>query len=284
MNSYVALDVETANADLCSICQVGLVHFEGGEPVGQWETLVNPDDFFDPFNVSIHGITEKMVGSAPSLPAVFAELASRLEGQVAVCHTHFDRTAVFLCAERIGASPPSCEWLDTARVARRAWSQFGERGYGLASVATALGISFRHHDALEDARAAGLVLAHAIRESGITLAEWLLKARQPIASSERPLSLEGNPDGPLAGEVVVFTGALSLSRREAAAYAASAGCAVRPGVTKDTTLLVVGDQDIRRLAGHEKSGKHRKAEKLLASGQFIRILRESDFQRMVTGI
>ena len=37
---------------------------------------------------------------------------------------------------------------------------------------------------------------------------------------------------------------------------------------------------MRVLNGHEKSGKHRKAEELIAKGQFIRILRESDFKRL----
>jgi DNA polymerase-3 subunit epsilon len=46
-------------------------------------------------------------------------------------------------------------------------------------------------------------------------------------------------------------------------------------------MLVVGDQDMRRLAGHEKSSKHRKAEQLALKGQSIRILRESDFKKMI---
>jgi DNA polymerase-3 subunit epsilon len=44
--------------------------------------------------------------------------------------------------------------------------------------------------------------------------------------------------------------------------------------------LVVGDQDVTRLAGHSKSSKHRKAEELIAKGVPIRILRESDFQEL----
>ncbi len=43
-------------------------------------------------------------------------------------------------------------------------------------------------------------------------------------------------------------------------------------------------RDIRRLAGQEKSAKHRKADALMAKGQPIRILGESDFLRMVRGL
>jgi DNA polymerase-3 subunit epsilon len=59
------------------------------------------------------------------------------------------------------------------------------------------------------------------------------------------------------------------------------GCHVGTGVTKKTTILVVGDQDVTKLSGHEKSSKHRKAEQLISKGIPIRILRETDFKEMV---
>ena len=80
---------------------------------------------------------------------------------------------------------------------------------------------------------------------------------------------------------MAFTGALSLHRHEAADYAATMGCEVAPSVNKTTTILVVGDQDIRKLAGYEKSTKHRKAEDLITEGQPIRIIKESDFIKLV---
>jgi DNA polymerase III subunit epsilon len=73
-----------------------------------------------------------------------------------------------------------------------------------------------------------------------------------------------------------------MPRREAADLAATAGCEVAASVTKTTTLLIVGDQDIRKLAGHEKSSKYRKAERLIEKGQSIRILRETDFRSMAS--
>ena len=78
-----------------------------------------------------------------------------------------------------------------------------------------------------------------------------------------------------------MTGRLGITRREAADLAAAVGCQVASGVTKKTTLLVVGDQDIEKLMGHERSAKHRKAEEMIATGIAIRILRESDFKELV---
>ena len=82
-------------------------------------------------------------------------------------------------------------------------------------------------------------------------------------------------------EVVVFTGALEISRADAADLAISAGFEVGRSVTRRTTLLVVGDTDLRKLAGRTKSSKHRKAEQLALAGQPIRIVGESDFRSIV---
>ena len=100
-------------------------------------------------------------------------------------------------------------------------------------------------------------------------------------ASDVPITREGNTGGPLFGETIVFTGALEMPRREAADLAARAGCKVLDNVTKATTVLVVGDQDLDKLHGHEKSSKHRKAEELAAASQPIRIIRESEFLGLV---
>jgi DNA polymerase III subunit epsilon len=80
---------------------------------------------------------------------------------------------------------------------------------------------------------------------------------------------------------MVFTGALEIPSREAADLAAIIGCSVAAGVTNKTGLLVVGDQDVSKLAGKEKSSKHLKAEQLIKKGQKIRIIKEMDFRELV---
>ena len=282
---FVALDFETANPSLDSICQIGVVVFADGCVTDAWETLVDPEDYFDGWNVSIHGIEERHVVGAPKFPEVFQRLWDLLDGQVVVHHTPFDKTALVLTFEKHQLPEISCQWLDTARVVRRAWPEFSHSGYGLKKVAKSLGIKFKHHVAQEDARAAGEILLQAISHTGLSLTDWLTRARKPIGTSPHnatdKCARDGNPDGVFFGETVVFTGTLSLPKKQMADLAASVGCNVTDGVNAATTLLVVGDQDIRKLAGHEKSSKHRKAEELRDKGQSIRILTESDFERLI---
>lgn len=274
---FVAIDFETANPDFSSICQIGVARFKDGRLLDTWESLVDPQDYFSGFNVSIHGIDEDAVRGAPNWPIAFAECAPLLNGATIVSHTPFDRVALAKACEKHGIAAPPLPWLDTACVARRAWP--GER-WALRKITKRLGIAFRHHDAKEDARAAGEVLLRAIQETGLDVEGWIQRVRQPIDPTRTQIASPGNPDGPLYGEVLVFTGALSLPRKAASELAARAGCEVAEGVTKHTTLLVVGDQDIRRLGGEEQSSKHRKAEALIEKGQAIRIIGESDFQRL----
>ena len=275
---FFTIDVETANPVLHSICQIGVAGFEHGRLTSTWSTLVNPEDYFAPINTAIHGISVAMVADAPKLPEVAQILNQIVAGSILASHTSFDRVSIGLAYARYGLTSPDVRWLDSARVVRRTWSDLAKKGYGLGNTAKMLGIEFKHHDALEDAKATGEVLLAAFSESGRSLGNWIEKLQE--RPERTPITAEVNPVGEWFGEVIVFTGELEIPRRQAAAMAANAGCRVDAGVTKETTLLVVGDQDLSQLNGHQKSAKHRKAESLIEKGQLIRILRESDFQEI----
>jgi len=283
--NFVAIDVETANADMASICQIGLVKYVNGVLSDEWKTYINPEDYFDEINVSIHGIDESDVSGAPTFSKVIGTLHTYLDDTVVVCHTPFDHIAIQQAARRYYVPELRSRWLDSARVVRRTWKEYAWKGYGLYSVCKGLGYDFKQHDALEDAKAAAYVLIAAVKQSGIGIDGWFDRVRQPIdptrSSFGSAVKREGNAEGPLHGEAIVFTGKLEMSRSKVADLAASIGCQVELGVTKKTTILVVGDQDIRKLAGEEKSSKHRKAEGLIKKGFTIKIIKESDFKELV---
>lgn len=273
-NAFTVIDVETANPNFASICQIGLARFEDAQLVDAWQSLVNPEDYFADWNMRVHGITPADVAGASTFPGLHREISARTAGRVLVSHTGFDRASLTRASARYQLPALDGTWLDSAMVARRTWpDQCGHRGYGLQTLAATWSLAFTAHVAIEDAKVTGWILLKALGDSGFSLAEWLAR----VPPSFGPIAQRGNPEGSLLGHVIAFTGALSMVRREAAGMAAAAGCTVHAGVTRDTTLLVVGDQDISQLVGFDKSSKHRKAEVLIRGGQSIRIIGESDF-------
>lgn len=279
MLTFNSIVVETANADRASICQIGIIHVHDGKIRDQWKTLIDPEDRFDPWNIEIHRIDEASVKGSPTLPEVRDELRRRLRGSVLISHTAFDRVAFERAMTRYDLKQLKVTWLDSAKIARRTWlDDYGVCGWGLKNISKNFDISFTHHDALEDARVVDEIVLRACDVSELDIDGWLRRVKQPISQTVRRVD---NAEEPLYGETVVFTGALTIPRREAGDLAASVGCDVVSDVTKKVTILVVGTQDKSKLNGYDKSSKHRKTEALMNQGVDIQILSNKDFSDLV---
>src|ERR1700722_13872233 len=133
---FICLDVETANESAASICQIGIATFIDGahRPEYDIEVCVDPEDYFLDELVSIHGIDQESVIGAPRFPQVHQILHSLLPGRSVLCHSHFDRVSMTQASERYSLPAIECHWLDTLRVARRAWPERkGNGGHGLSA-------------------------------------------------------------------------------------------------------------------------------------------------------
>lgn len=279
---FIALDVETACSDAASICQIGLACVLPDNRIQTFATLVNPGTRFDPFNIRLHGIGPDHVSGAPRFGDVLEQLFPLLLRHHLVQHSNFDKQAVNAACHACGMPPPDFRWADSVVIARRAWPELkGNGGHGLGNLKKVLNLQFRHYDASEDARAAAKVALHAeahLRLPFDAMTRPASRRRHPPA-----ITKEGDPAGALSGASVVFTGALSISRTDAANLAAGVGMAVKATMTKQITHLVVGDHDLMVLAGHLKSSKHRKAEEMQSGGHPIRIMGETEFRALVAG-
>ena len=282
---FAAVDVETANYWRGSICQIGVVVVKDGGVSGAVEMLVDPEVPFDSYNTSIHGISEADVKGEPTLPAVMPEVRELLSGQIVASHTSFDKTAFTQALSSYDEPQLEARWLDTARVARRAWKD--EEGYGLKTVAERLGINIAgHHTALADARMCAEILLAAIETTQRSPEEWLHRVVKPI-HRRRPGSRKavdvrrtGDVNGEHYGESVCFTGRLPVTRQAAADIAATLGFDVHTNVTKRTTFLVVGMLNRAVIVG-PKSHKQRLAEKWALKGTGIQVITGTDFLAMV---
>ena len=173
--SFVAVDVETANVRPASICQIGVVGFSNRKVAHVWQSLIDPEEPFTCLNVHLHGIDATRLPHALPFPKIFPILSTLLSGRVVIGHMAFDRIALHCACLKYGLPPVQCTWLDSARIARKVWPRFAKRGYGLKSLASWCGFEFLHHNAVEDASAAGHVFLHALAETRTTVQEWVLR-------------------------------------------------------------------------------------------------------------
>lgn len=171
---FYVVDVETANANPSSICQIAVVRFERGKVADIWQSFVDPKEPFAALNVALHGIDESAVANAPDFSQMTEALSERLSGRVVATHMPFDRIAIQGAQAKYCIASFHCSWLDAASVARRAWPRFARRGYGLKSLAAWCDIDLRHHDAVQDAVAAGLILNKALQDTGMSAQEWMV--------------------------------------------------------------------------------------------------------------
>ncbi len=171
---FVAFDVETANGQARSICQMGFACVDFAGRIETFSLLVDPGEEFSAFNTQLHGIDAARVWGQPGFAEVMAWVAPLMAGQVVVQHSTFDQRAVGAACDWAGLEVPGFSWANSVSVARRAWPEFiGNGGHGLGHLKRALGLRFDHHDAGEDARAAAEVVLLAEARLGLPFGEIL---------------------------------------------------------------------------------------------------------------
>lgn len=281
-------------------------------------------DHFDPRNVQIHGIRAHMVATAPRFGDLFAEIGGFIGADTLVAHNAAFDMGVIRSALEVSELPgPAFDYACTVILSRRNYNLVSYSLPFVAEAAGVPLLN--HHDAVEDARAcAGIMIDIAARNGAGSIAELFLAmklkvsrleayapgadavskptrtARQrlvadgPVVSAwvgwpEEGINPTPNADAdaghPLYGQTVVFTGNLGMARAEAKERAAELGAQPASGVTRKTTVLVVGDGFV---AADLKRGritmKARRVLDLHARGQSIEVLSEPEFLQMVGGL
>ncbi len=164
--NYVALDFETANHSRSSICSVGIAVVEDGNIVECKSWLVKPPDlYFNPFFTRIHGIRAKDVVNEPDFKEIWhTVLKDYLINKTVLAHNAtFDINVLRYTLYEYLIPQPQFSYQCSLVIARKTWP--GLVSYKLNNLARHFGISFKHHDAAEDAFACAKI----ILEAGVTL-------------------------------------------------------------------------------------------------------------------
>lgn len=176
--TFVVVDLETTggraragpDGGFDAITEIGAVKVRGGEVIGEFATLVDPQRSIPPQIVELTGITTAMVRDAPTISAVlpmFLEFALGTNGSNTVLVAHnagFDIGFLRAAAGRCGLSWPNPPVLCTVKLARRVLTRDEAPSVRLGALARLLGSATEPtHRALDDARATVDVL-HALIE------------------------------------------------------------------------------------------------------------------------
>ncbi len=155
---YIAFDVETPNAANDRMSAIGVAVVEGGAVVEEFSTLVNPETYFNAFNVQLTGITPGMAAEAPTFPELWPILAPILESGLLTAHNApFDMSVLSKCLRAYGIPwRPVVDYACTCRMGRRCFPELAN--HRLDTLCTYLDISLDHHRAGSDSRACGELL------------------------------------------------------------------------------------------------------------------------------
>ena len=158
--TFVVVDLETTGGSHkdSAITEIGAVKIKGGEIIGEFQTLVNPEVPIPAFITVLTGITEAMVVEAPTIGEAlfsFLEFSGSPSETVLIAHNApFDIGFLRAAAEKCGVTWPSFQVIDTAKIARYVVTRDEAPNCKLATLAQFFGAQTSpDHRALSDARA-----------------------------------------------------------------------------------------------------------------------------------
>jgi DNA polymerase-3 subunit epsilon len=158
----VVVDVETTGLapEDSTIIEIGAVRLSAGQVTGEFFSLVNPATRIPPDITELTGITDSMVGRAPSAAAALRAFLAFARGAVLAAHNApFDLGFLTSGCRAAGLAWPSAAVLDTAVLARMVLGQDEVPDCKLATLAGFFAVTaVPCHRALADARATADVL------------------------------------------------------------------------------------------------------------------------------
>lgn len=153
---FTAIDFETANGNMNSICQIGLVQVENGIITHEWEQLVQPpDNEYHWGNSRVHGINRRITAHAPTFAEVWHLMQPYIQSQHVVAHNApFDCTCLEQTLAFYNLPKPAYTKHCTVKIYKR----------NLAFLCEQFGIELQHHNALSDARACAMLFLKHLSE------------------------------------------------------------------------------------------------------------------------
>lgn len=157
MARFIAFDVETPNRYNDRISAIGISVIEDGIITEEFYSLVNPETFFDGFNVQLTGISPQSVADAPTFGQLWPQIEPLMSSGLLVAHNAiFDTTVLKKCLRAYGIEwQPYFRYICTVQMGRRLLP--GMR-HGLNDMCSYYGIELDHHNAASDSHGCAEIL------------------------------------------------------------------------------------------------------------------------------
>lgn len=288
IKDYTVLDLETTGLDPTydEIIEIAAIKYQYGEKVSEFNTLIKPENEIDEYISQLTGITNEMVKDAPEIKKVLPDLMKFLGDSVIVAHNaNFDINFLYdnykLCFNECFKN----DFIDSMRISRRLFKDIRHR---LIDLTKEFGISFEvQHRAMADCEATHKVYEYMkdyCSINNIDLAAFfkLTHGKNFDLKDFKPVSDRFDESHPIFGRSVCFTGVLEkFQRKEALQIVVNLGGIPADSISKNTNILVLGNNDYCSSIKDGKSKKQKKAEDLILKGCDLIIISEKSFYDML---
>ena len=154
LKDFAAIDFETANNELSSVCSVGVVIVNNGIITDKFYSLIQPEpNYYHYWNTRVHGLCREDTEEAFVFPKVWAMIEPKIAGLPLVAHNKmFDERCLKAVFHVYQMDYPDYLFYDTLAASRRCFPYLPN--HQLHTVAAECGfILENHHHALADAEA-----------------------------------------------------------------------------------------------------------------------------------
>lgn len=287
---YIVLDIETTGFSRQDdrIIEIAADEYTNGKISRQFHSYINPERHIPPTITQLTGISDADVKDAPGIGEIKKDFMAFIGRTPLVGHNIVRFDIPFLDAQ-LGVKTQNQQF-DTLDLSKRVFP--GLPSYKLSFLDQALHLGgLEHHRASNDIQINNaLFLACAdpqkyrpFLDDKKTLTKIEIEPKQSFyhtidIHSIRPSDPNAQPNSPLTGKNIVFSGYFTIPLDKMMQIAVDAGATLKSSISRKVQYLVVGEQDRRFTDENGMTSKQRTATKLIEQGEAdIKIINEKTF-------
>lgn len=280
LSNYVVVDIETSGLDKHRdrIIEIAAARYEYGHLMDTFQTLVNPGVMLTPDIIALTGITQADVDTAPFLEDVAADFLSFIGNLPLIGHNAISFDIPFL-SEQLNVDIVN-PVVDTLPMARAVYDKlprhkldylksvfgfdYGTSHRAMADVETTNALLWaclapnKYESKMWAAHLDSVLSGEKSQQIGRSITRVARKDKQ-VKTKDIKATVEVDTTHPLFGKSIVFTGELSIPRKDAMQMAVNCGAILKTAVSAKTNYLVKGAQNLDLIGDDRMSDKERNA-------------------------